>query len=440
MRFEGLGDSCSGLPSEDVRQRIPLSPSLALRKLPSVMKARRILPGNVSRLVMGIAIGLATADGEDWPNWRGPRFDGVSPESVPAALPGSLPVAWRAKVGTGFSSFAVVGDCVLTMGNANDRDTVWCFDVDTGEVRWKHSYACELDPLYYEGGPGATPTVHEGVVYTLSKKGHAFRLDLETGTVEWARDLVADHGFELPEWSFAGSPFIEGDRVILNVGRGGIALDLATGATVWKGSEETSGYATAVPFGAETHLLFSAKSLLGLDPQEGKIRWEFPWKCSRDVNAADPIVIGQNRFVLSNSNGTVLVAAPEESGGEPEVIWENKDLKWYFNPGVRIGEHLYSLHGTTHRPTELTCTEVATGKTVWAEEGFGSGGLVAAGRTVVLFDLGVLTLFEASPEGFEPRFRQKLLDGKCWTAPVIANGRIYVRNAAGEIACVSLPD
>ena len=403
----------------------------------------RVMPLGIKTwlLAAGFAVGLTgEIVGEDWPNWRGPRFDGISRETIPPSLPDSLPVAWTAEVGTGFSSFAVVGDRVLTMGNENDRDTVWCFDAESGEVNWKHTYACELDPLYYEGGPGGTPTVHEGAVYTLSKKGHVFRLDLETGAVEWARDLLADDGFKLPEWSFAGSPFIEGDRVILNVGREGIALDRETGETVWKGSDDTAGYATIVPFGEDTRLLFSAKSLLGLDPGDGVVQWEFPWKSGRDVNAADPVVIDEERVVLSNSNGTVMIRPPAGAkGGDAEVLWENKDLKWYFNPGVRLGDHLYSLHGTTHRPTELTCTEVATGKTVWAEEGFGSGGLVAAGNVVVLFDLGVLTLFEASPEGFQPLLRQEVLEGKCWTAPVIAHGRIYVRNAVGQVACVTLP-
>ena len=86
-----------------------------------------------------------------------------------------------------------------------------------GRVLWKHAYDCPLDPLYYEGGPGSTPTIFNGSVYTLSKKGHAFRLDLKTGKVIWSRDLVKEHGFKLPEWSFAGSPFIYKELVVLSV-------------------------------------------------------------------------------------------------------------------------------------------------------------------------------------------------------------------------------
>lgn len=388
----------------------------------------------------------ATAPAADWPQWRGPDYDGLSAETIPAELPAELPVRWTAKVGTGFSSVVVVGDKVLTMGNRTvsgvETDTVWCLSARSGRVLWQHSYPCALDPLYYEGGPGATPTVHEGSVYTLSKKGHALRLDLDRGRVVWKRDLVADHQVELPEWSFAGSPFIDGDRVLLNVGRGGIALDRETGETLWLSSTETSGYATVVPFEAggpgANRLLFSAKGLIAFDPATGKAASDLPWKTSRDVNAADPLVIG-NRILVSSASGSVLIE-PKPGGAAPETVWEQKDMKWYFNPGVLLDGHVYSLHGTTHRPTELMCLEAATGKVVWSEPGFGSGGLMAAGKTVIVFDLGHLTLFEADPSGYKPRHRQKILDGKCWTAPTLANGRIYCRNASGDLACVEVTE
>lgn len=376
----------------------------------------------------------------DWPNWRGPDFSGIARETLPESLPVKLPVLWKANIGIGFSSVAVAGDRVLTMGNKDERDTVWCLDAKSGEVLWQHTYDCPLDPLYYEGGPGGTPTIHEGSVYTLSKKGHAFRLDLETGEVIWSRDLLADHELELPEWSFAGSAFIEDDRVLLNAGRGGIALSRETGETLWLPSKETAGYATPVPFSQSghdaTHLLFSAKALIAFNSKNGKQDWEFPWKSGRDVSAADPIIMG-DRVILSNSNGTVCLL-PKSDLDVPEVLWEQRDMKWYFNPGVLVGGHIYSLHGTTHRPTELMCTNAETGEIVWAEEGFGSGGVIAAGKHVIVFDLGKLTIFPASPDGFEPILEQKILEGKCWTAPTLANGRIFCRNAEGEVVCLQI--
>lgn len=392
-------------------------------------------------LTVALLVSTLSLSGADWPNWRGPNYDGKSVETIPEDFPAELPVLWRAEVGTGFSSFSVMNGRVFTMGNTSDRDSVWCLDAKTGEVIWQHEYDCELDPLYYEGGPGATPTVEGGSVFTLSKKGHALCLDEKTGEVIWSRNLVKDHALKLPEWSFAGSPFIDGERVFLSAGRQGIALSRETGKTLWLHDQETAGYATFVPYPShktpQQFLYFSAKSVMGLSTDDGKILWEHPSKSSRDVNAADPVIVGRD-VVISSSSGTERLRLLE-GGGAPEVLWKQHDLKWYFNPGVLIDGHLYSLHGTTHRPTELTCTDVETGETVWSEEGFGSGGLIAAEDHIVVFDLGKLTIFPADPAGFRPVHQQKILEGKCWTAPVLADGVIYCRNAEGGVAAVSLP-
>ena len=378
---------------------------------------------------------LPLVQGADWSNWRGPKYDGISTEKLPSDLPKSLPVSWTTEVGTGFCTVSVQGDRVVTMGNIEEKDTIWCLSAANGRVLWKHTYDCPLDPLYYEGGPGSTPTIFNGAVYSLSKKGHVFCLNLQTGKVIWKRDLVRDHDFKLPEWSFAGSPFIYQDSIILSVGRQAVALSLKDGATQWMPSKETAGYATMVPFKGDEHLYLSAKSLMGISLKNGAPKWTYPWKSSRDVNAADPVALGNQQLLVSSSIGTSLL---DLSSGEPIEQWKQRNLRWYFNPGVVIGKHIYSIHGTTHRPTELLCTELKTGKTVWSEEGYGSGGLMAAGNDVIVFDKGTLTIFEASPEAFKLRLRQTVMKGKCWTSPVLSNQRIYCRNATGTLACLSL--
>ncbi len=375
---------------------------------------------------------LAQAD--DWPNWRGPAYDGISREQIPD-LPKKLPVLWKAKVGIGFSTVSVRGDRVLTMGNRDGTDTVYCLSARTGKTLWEYSYACALDPKYYEGGPSATPTIHDGRVYTLSKKGHVYCFDLKSGAVIWKRHLTKDYGFELPEWSFASSPVIDGDHLLLNVGREGTALSKASGKTLWKPSLQTAGYASFVPFRyrESTHVLFSAKDLIGINGNTGQRTWSHPRPSSRDVNAADPMVFG-NRVLVSSSRGTELL----EITDTVKTIWNQRGLRWYFNAGVAIDDHIYSISGTTHRPTKLVCSSLDTGKEVWSEEDYGSGALMAAGKKLILFDKGTLTLFHADPKKFRLIHRQKILTGKCWTVPVLANGRIYCRNAAGDLACVGV--
>ncbi|CAN5496366.1 PQQ-like beta-propeller repeat protein [soil metagenome] len=406
----------------------------------------RGFPGRVSilfLLLVGTLLVPTDSDALDWPQWRGPQRDGISQEPLPDQLADEGEIVWQASVGTGFSSVSVVGSRLYTMGNEEDRDIIWCLDAHTGEIHWQHRYDCELDPLYFEGGPCATPTVSDGAVYTFSRKGHAFRLDALTGEVAWERNVVADLGMALPEWSFASSPYVEGGRVILNAGGAGLALDAEDGSTVWHSGPETAGYATALPLqredGEDLILLFGGRSLLGLRAADGLVRWELDWESSREVNAADP-VRGPGGFVISSSSGAARFRLAPGQDARPEEIWKHRDLRSYFNAPVFHDGHLYGIHGTTHGPTELVCINWETGETRWAEGGYGSGGAMAAGDRGILFDKGQLTVFKLSPEGFQPLLQQQILGGKCWTVPVWSGGLVYCRNAAGDLAAVRLAD
>lgn len=390
-------------------------------------------------LLLALAFaGEALASTPDWPVWRGPNHDGVRKEPlVPKAGKSvRLTKLWEAEAGIGFSSLAASHGCVFTMGNKDNKDTVWCLDALTGKVLWQHSYPCALDPLYYEGGPGGTPTVTADAVYTLSKKGHAYALDRKTGKVLWQRDLVADHGLILPEWSFAASPFIADDLVVLNVGESGLALRRDTGVTAWRSGTAPSGYATPVPLGDGKMVLFRAQAVSAVNISDGRVLWDVEWKSSRDVNAADPLV-DAGQILVSSASGTALLDTAVTQYGAPRELWRTR-YRTYFNPPVRIGDFVYGIDGTTHRPTRLVCFDWATGKERWAEEGFGSGGLVAADDVLVICDKGEIILVLATPEGFLPLARETVLQGKCWTAPAIAGNRIYARNAAGTVVCVEV--
>jgi len=230
---------------------------------------------------------LANSPGTDWPQWRGPDRNGISPEKVLTTWPESGPkVLWRAAIGTGFSSFSISHNRVYTMGNASDQDTIWCLDSNSGKEIWRHTFSSLLGPQYYEGGPGSTPTVDGNQVIIISKWGDVFCLDAAKGSVVWHRDLRID-GVKPNRWGFAGSPFIWHDLVIFNAGSAGTALDRKTGSVIWSNGTNAAGYASPVLFkagGQECVLIFAAKHLIALEPKTGRELWRHPWETGWDTN------------------------------------------------------------------------------------------------------------------------------------------------------------
>lgn len=378
----------------------------------------------------------------DWHRWRGPNLDGISTEkNWSSQWPSEGPkVLWRAAIGTGFSSISVSNGRVYTIGNKANSDTVFCFNADTGKVLWQHDYNEDLDPKYYDGGPSTTPTVDGDTVYSLSRKGKLFGLEAASGKVLWQKDLVKELGVGIPEWGFAGSPLVWNDWLILNLGTHGTAVEKKTGKVVWTTGKDAAGYSTPLPFtiGNQSGIaIFAAKGLVAIDPKTGKELWSHPWKTSYDVNAADPIFSGDHVFISSGygTGGGLL----KVSGNQVTEVWKSKDMHNQFNSCVLIGGYLYGVSGQNGQKSELRCVEFKTGKVMWSEPSVMFGSLMAAdGKLVVLGEKGELIIAEASPKAFNAISRAQVLGGRCWTAPVLSNGKIYARNAKGDFICVDV--
>ncbi len=387
-----------------------------------------------------------SASAADWPQWRGPNLDGISTEANwshdwPASGP---EVAWRAEVGIGYSSFAVVGERVYTLGHTNGEETVFCFDAGSGDVVWSHSYPAQLVDNLHDGGPGATPTVHEGRVYTCGKDGRVFCFTAEEGDVQWEANLQQIAGVELPEWGFTSSALIHEDEVIFEAGRV-VSLAQSNGEARWRGEPYRPGYGTPTPLSVDGEDYFTSLNNDGLvvvSAENGALQAFHPWETDFATTSTSPIVVDNQIFISTGYNrGCSLLGF---TGQRLLVAYENKELNNHFNQSILIDGCLYGIHGNSHTPSQCTlrCVDWATGEVKWAERGFGCGSVTAAGeRLIILTDRGLLSVAEMNPEAYQELARAEVLpnpESVCWTVPVIANGRIYCRNSHGNVVCVNV--
>ena len=379
----------------------------------------------------------------EWPMWRGAKADLISREKGwefqwPEAGPRKL---WTANVGIGFSSFSVADGRLYTMGHKAGNEIVHCFDAETGKPLWTHSYPCVLVDNLHEGGPSATPTVDGNRVYTVSKEGQLFCLTADRGEVVWLVELQKLLGVPMPDWGFSSSPLVLGDMLVLEAGRT-VALNKLSGELIWQTQKYRPGYGSPTAFEHNGELLIATlnnDALLIVRAASGELVDSTPWESSFATVANTPIVTGDKVYISSGYNqGCALY---ELSDGKLKQLYKNKEMRNQMNNSVLAEGFLYGFDGNSHVPrtVALVCMEHGTGEVRWKELGLGCGSLMLAdGKLIILSDQGELVIAEATSEAFRPISKAKVLDGRCWTVPVLAGGRIYCRNAAGDVVALDV--
>ena len=369
----------------------------------------------------------------EWAQWRGPNRDGISSEkdllkSWPEVGP---EVVWRVPIGEGFSGMSISRGRIYTLSGEGPDEFVLCLDASNGSEIWRFRSDTNFTESH-GNGPRSTPTVEGDQVFVLSAKGKLYCLDAENGTKVWRRDLRRHFASRVPGWGFAGSPLIEGDLLLLEVGgeegQSIAAFDKKTGSVLWTSHTDVLAYSSplALTFNGVRQILFlTERNLVSVAPADGAVYWTYPWEGA--INIATPVFIPDDRIFISVAYGKgaalVKMNAANDTIGVEEV-WKSKVMKNWINSSVLHQGYLYGFDSSIFK-----CIEAETGAEQWKVRGFERGSLILAdGHLIALGESGKLALVEATPEAYQEKASFQVLEGKCWTQPTLVGGRLYVRN------------
>jgi len=419
---------------------------------------------------IGAALLIAAgARGDDWPQWRGPRRDGVWRERgiVERFEKDPIETRWRTPVGPGYAGPAVAaGRVFLTDRRQEDGvERVLSLDARTGKVLWIHAYPCRYQRIGYDSGPRATTTVADGKVFTVGAMGHLHALSAADGRVIWSKDYVRDFAARIPTWGFASAPLLDGERLIALAGGANGAMVIAfqkdTGKEIWRAlPQQDMGYAPPVIIeagGTRQLIVWLPERVVSLDPRTGEVLWQEPFLSPQGLTVMTPVLDGTRLFVSTFYNGSLMLDLVRDRPGA-KALWRGRSTSemepetdglhaLMATPILRDG-HVYGVcsYGA------LRCLDAKTGERIWATHAATGQGrwwntflIPNEDRVFLPNEQGELIIAQLSPEGYRERSRAKLLEPTnralarrvVWSHPAFAYRHVFARNDA-EIVCASL--
>lgn len=389
----------------------------------------------------------------DWPQFLGPTRNGVYGGSnlVEHWPSGGPPVVWQKSIGHGFSGPVVAKGRLILFHRLDDQERVDCLEADSGKLIWTSAYPTGyVDDFGFDDGPRATPAIDQGRVYTFGAQGTLQCLDFNSGKRLWSVDLKTEFQAENGFFGMACSPLIEGNALLLNLGgahgAGIVAIDKTTGKLMWKALEDEASYSSPIAAtigGRRLALFLTRNGFVAADPANGRVRFQYPWHSRNrtSVNAATPLVLGDTVF-LSACYGTGAIFL-RLHGDELEKVWSGDDLlSNHYATSIEFDGFLYGVHGRTdpgYNPgPRLRCVEVQKRRVVWETDSIGAATLTRAGnRLLILTETGELVDAPATPLGFKPTNRARILQSQVRAFPALAEGYFYARSKE-ELVCLNL--
>jgi outer membrane protein assembly factor BamB len=380
-----------------------------------------------------------------WTDFRGPNRDGhyrQQPILTNWPAEGLTPI-WRQPIGGGYASFVIAGPRAFTIEQRGTEEVAAAYDVASGRELWTNTWSAVFRERMGGDGPRATPTWAEGHVYVLGGTGELRCLDDETGRVMWRTNILEDAGAPNLQWGMAAAPLVVDDTVVVLPGgprgRSVVAYDRRTGQRAWSALDDQQAYSSPMLVtlaGVRQILIFSASRLVGITTDGREVLWEYPWRTSFDVNASQPLIVGDDRVFVSTGYGTgaaVIELTPAEGGLAVREVWRNIRMKNQFTSSVLHDGFVYGLDESI-----LACVDAGTGELKWKGGRYGYGQvLLASGHLIVLTEGGDLALVRATPESHQELGRHPAIEGKSWNHPAMSDGYLLIRNIA-EMAAYDL--
>jgi outer membrane protein assembly factor BamB len=387
---------------------------------------------------------IACAD--DWPQWRGPQRDGISKETglLQEWKPEGPALLWQVKdAGEGYSTPAVVGNRLYLLASRGVNDEfVVARDTKSGEIVWSQRIGAVGNPDQRPAYPGArsTPTVEGDVLYALGSDGDLACVGTAKGDVRWQKNLRREFGGMPGKWAYAESPLIDGETLICSPGGAEatmVALNKKSGEVIWKSAVkggDAAGYASPIVVEAEglkQYVNLLGNGLVGVDAANGAFLWRYDRTAKGSpANMATPLARNGHVYSAAPRTGGALVKIVKDGAAfaAQEVYFDNK-LPTAIGGSVLVGEQIYGTGQV------LICADFMTGTVRWTERGIGTGSvLFADGRLYVHGENGDVALVEATPDGYRERGRFTPPEqpgrgnSKAWAYPVVADGRLYIRD------------
>jgi len=377
--------------------------------------------------------------GQDWPQWRGANRDGkVTGFAAPEKWPQQLTQKWKATVGAGDATPALVGDKLYVFTRQGEEEVVTCLTAADGKPLWTDKYAAQAisgPAAKQHSGPRSSPAVAEGKVVTMGVAGVVSCLDAASGKLLWRKDPFPQVA---PRFFTSMSPIIVDGKAIAHVGGQGngaiIAFDLASGDEKWRWGGEGPDYGSPALMtvdGVKQIVTLTEKSIVGIAVADGKLAWQLPFvPQGRSYNAPTPIIDGQTVIYMASGRGIKAIKVEKKGDGFAATeLWSNPDIAPQYNTPVL---HDGALFGVSDKGN-LFCVDAKTGQTAWtdatARDRQGFAQVVDGGSCLMALPSSAeLVVFKPDGKQYQEMAKIKVAETPIYTHPVLAGKRIFVKD------------